>query len=145
MGREWLEENTGYLNGTGSSLTYWLASDGTNVYRQFSLPDIDTLAQEGDLLYRLPLANGDLWYQDPTQRTQFPDVANGPYVGRMFVAGPTTETVPAGSFDNCYQVIGQYNTGNAREWLCNGVGVVKSKMDHAGTPFGYETVLIAYR
>ena len=53
--------------------------------------------------------------------------------------------MPAGSFDNCYQVIGQYNTGNTLEWLCNGIGAVKSKMDHAGTPFGYETVLVEYR
>jgi hypothetical protein len=38
-----------------------------------------------------------------------------------------------------------YNGGSTFEWLCSGVGPVKTKFDHVGTPFGFETRLLAIR
>jgi hypothetical protein len=34
--------------------------------------------------------------------------------------------------------------GGISERVCPGVGLVRAKFDHAGTPFGYDTVLISF-
>jgi hypothetical protein len=94
---------------------------------------------------RLPLTDGDIWYPDPWQRQMFPDLATGPAAGKTIVSGPSPQAVPAGTFEACYQVMTIYNGGSTFEWLCSGVGQVKTKFDHVGTPFGYETRLLAIK
>lgn len=52
--------------------------------------------------------------------------------------------VPAGSFENCFQVTTVFLSGPRLQWFCNGIGIVREKHDHRGTPFGYEQVLIGF-
>ena len=138
----WLAENSAYLAGIDFSRRYWLVSDGAALYQQAEL-DFDTVTTDGILLYRWPLTNGDAWYPDPDQRQTFADVFEGPLPGRAFVSGPEALSVPAGTFEACYQRQTFYNGGSTFEWLCPGVGPVKAKFDHVGTPFGYEDRLVA--
>ena len=60
-----------------------------------------------------------------------------------FVEDPLEVTVPDGNFNDCFKVV---TTGHAEPsilWFCNGIGIVKEKYDHRGTPSGYETDLIS--
>ncbi len=64
-------------------------------------------------------------------------------MGRRMVRSRTSYATPAGTFDECYEILDEYYV-DGTEVFCNGTGVVARKYDHAGTRFGYEDTLIHF-
>ncbi len=64
--------------------------------------------------------------------------------GLRTVESRTSYTTPIGTFDDCYEISEEFNSGGVREWFCNGIGTVARKYDHSGTRFGFQDTLIRY-
>jgi len=137
-----LEQTDLYLDGTGGTETYWYIINGTDIYLQQNELNLETV-ESSWLEYTLPISENSAWYPDPYQRNTF-SVESGPISGLRLARGPTQKSVPAGEFENCFEILTIYLSGGTTSWFCQGLGVVAGEYDHAGTPFGYRTVLITY-
>jgi len=98
------------------------------------------------LTFDFPLSVNKSWcpflidLKDPTHSLKS-NCDNG---GKLTILQHTDYQVPAGKFEDCYQIKQCYNDGCFLEWFCTGVGVVESKYDHAGSRFGFEQVMTGY-
>lgn len=113
----------------------WYRIDGTRI---FSSPE--GFRQINTLVYEFPFVVGKSWCPQP------PPAVNPACMsmGRRTVQSRTTYTTPTGSFDECYELSQDFNSGGVTEWFCNGVGVVARKYDHAGTRFGFADTLVGF-
>jgi hypothetical protein len=131
-----------YLAGPGSVISFWYIGHENRLYRQDALDWAAVRADAASLEYIFPLTTGERWYPDPNQRANVPNFQIGP--GTRTVNGPLAVHVPAGDFENCYELRTFYNGGSPVSWVCPGLGVVESRFDHAGTPFGNHQVLLSH-
>lgn len=74
----------------------------------------------------------------------FPDMGTGPPSGVRVVSNLSKKNVPAGNFENCYEILTIYLSGGTIDWFCDGIGFIGGEYDHKGTPFGYKKVLTKY-
>jgi hypothetical protein len=139
-GKEW---EAYYLAGRGETISFWYVLSGTRVYQQNELDWPKIEAGEASLEYIFPLSADLLWYPDPQQRAEFLNFELLP--GLRAVSGPVEREVPAGRFQDCFEIVTYFNGGSPVSWFCPGIGVVESQYHHVGTPFGNTTVLIYYR
>ncbi len=127
-----------YFTGSISPGIHWYIISGTLAFRQ----DGKLAPEQVDsswLEYVFPFSEHHCWFQSPYDRREFdPERCNTGSRGLLEV------NVPAGNFQNCYPVVGMYLSGGTQSWFCPGTGVVKTKYDHNGSPFGYEEALIDY-
>ncbi len=114
----------------------WYHIDGKQIY---SSPN--GYPQSNLLLYDFPLVVGKSWCPDQPPPTYNPTCTA---MGRHKVEKQTSYTTPFGTFDECYEISEDINSGGVTEWFCNGIGVVAHKYDHAGTRFGFEDTLIRF-
>jgi hypothetical protein len=138
-GKDWQQH---YLAGPGGSNSFWYVISGTQVYEQTELDWTEIISTEATLAYIFPLTLGDRWYPDPWQRQEFPDFEVFP--GTRTVYDLAERQVPAGTFQDCFEIITFYNGGSPRSWFCPGLGTVEREYHHVGTPFGHITVLISF-
>lgn len=123
---------------------YWYLVRGQQIYQSFQKLDwasvqTDTLT----LAYNLPLALNESWC--PSSVVKGEPVQDCTAAGRRIVLDQGEYTTLAGRFDNCYQIVEQYNSGGVEWWFCKGVGVVAEAYDHAGTRFGFTQELVSYK
>ncbi len=120
---------------------WWYIISGTQVYRQPGSQLDFSKVSSSWLEYAFPLsANG--WYPDPETRSlTAPDVMIS---GRRYTFPESEVAVPTGLFKNCSEIVTAYLGGALYAWFCPQFGVVEEKFDHAGTPYGYHTVLMRY-
>ena len=124
---------------------FWYLVKGSAIYRQ----DVDqaaALAWDGldrlTLEFVLPLAaQAPCWFPDPTQRLAAPAV--GAPGCRSAGAGSSVK-FPAGTLDNCHQVVTQAEDGTEKLTFCDGVGIADRSFDHKGSPYGEHFVLAGY-
>ncbi|MFP4346585.1 MAG: hypothetical protein ACLFU8_18015 [Anaerolineales bacterium] len=121
------------------SFWYVLLKDG-RIYRQAEL-DLEELDKRGTLEYRLPFNPQRCWYSDPQQRANLAAAAVD-YPGCRRPSEPQSMSTAVGDFERCYVILTPYNSGGVFEELCEGVGVVGTHYDHAGSRFGYQATLI---
>ncbi len=114
----------------------WYRVDGTRVFSSpAGSPNINTL------VYDFPLSVGKSWCPEvPPPAYNVDCIA----MGRRTVTSEAIYATPAGTFDQCYEINQDYNSGGVWEWFCNGVGVVARKYDHGGSRFGFEDTLIRF-
>jgi hypothetical protein len=104
--------------------------------------DFDTLLLDFDF----PLAVDHSWcpvridLKDPNRTP----ITNCDYAGKQTVLQESTYQVPAGKFEDCYQIDQASNGGDVFQWFCRGIGVVEVKFDHGGSRFGFEQKLTDY-
>jgi hypothetical protein len=91
--------------------------------------------------YELPLAVGMTWCPEQPVPAYNPNCSA---MGRRSVQSQTSYATPIGTFDECYEITEEYNSGGVTQWFCNGIGVVARKYDHSGSRFGFEDTLISY-
>jgi hypothetical protein len=139
VGKDWEQH---YLGGGDGSISFWYVISGTQVYEQRELDWSEIETSEAILQYIFPLSSSVLWYPDPWQRKEFPNLEVTSGLRRA--DGPIEIKVPAGTFRDCFEVITMYNSGATFSTFCAGIGVVGSHYDHVGTPFGFRTILIDY-
>ena len=133
-------EHISYLDGRGGKSTYTYVISGTNVFKE-SDPDIEKLDLDHYLLeFIFPLQNYATWFPSWDQRIGLTQMTTG----HRFVEGPLEVNVPGGNFNDCFIVVTTGHAGPSILWFCNGIGIVKEKYDHRGTPSGHETVLISH-
>ncbi len=92
------------------------------------------------LVYDFPFVVGKSWCPRPPPAIN----PNCMAMGRRTVEKQTRYTTPVGTFDDCYELSQDVNSGGVTEWFCNGIGVVARKYDHVGTRFGFADVLIRF-
>lgn len=135
----WIQELSGQPN------EFWYVRDGQQVF-QSNLP-LDTNNIKPDELildYQFPLSVRKSWCLLPDSRKSPKEIAGCDFVGKREVTGHGTYQTPAGSFDNCYDIMDVYNGGNILQKFCDGVGIVFMKFDHSGTQFGFEQTLTKF-
>jgi hypothetical protein len=98
------------------------------------------------LEYDFPLALNKswCWIQGNRKNPDSKKIANCESVGRREVTNTGVYETPAGTFEDCYELIDYSNGGDIIQWFCKGVGIVFMKFDHAGTRFGFEQTLLSY-
>ncbi|MCL5952424.1 MAG: hypothetical protein M1132_12020 [Chloroflexi bacterium] len=97
--------------------------------------------QQDLLLYDMPLAVGKSWCPLLVLPDNLPSCHMN---GLRTVQDQARYTTPVGTFDDCYEIAEEYNSGGVHEWFCDGVGTVARKYDHSGTRFGYEDTLLRF-
>jgi hypothetical protein len=131
-------ERVNYLDGRGGNNTYTYVISGTNVFKEAN-PDLGNLDLDHYWLeFVFPLQNYATWHPNWEQRMGLSQMTSG----TRFVEGPLEISVPGGSFKDCFKLVTSFHSGPSMLWFCNGVGMVKKKYDHHGTPYGYEIVLV---
>jgi hypothetical protein len=116
--------------------SYWYRIEGNRVL-SVQYP----YSREGFPLYEFPLGAGRGWCpEDPPPATN-PTCS---LMGKRTVRRQGPYTTAVGTFDPCYEIVEEYNSGGIFEWFCDGIGVVARKYDHAGSRFGYEDTLIRF-
>jgi hypothetical protein len=130
-----------YAGGGNKREIYWYIISGTNVYLQYSL-DFSKI-ESAWLEYIFPLSE-NIWYPDGEQRRMIPDVRAGPNSGKRGAGGPVKKHLPAGEFNNCFDILTIYLSGGTIDWFCQNIGFVGREFDHQGTSYGERTVLVDY-
>jgi hypothetical protein len=120
-----------YLGQNVWTPSYWYVISNTILYRQREI-NLGGLSSSGPI-YIFPLVNHQFWKPLP----ELPGVTT-------YVKHSGSLTVPAGSFEECFQITTVFLSGPSLQWFFNGVGIVRQKHDHQGTPFGYEQLLIDF-
>jgi len=141
----WEESGTAGLG----DYEYWLILQSDSVYRSDTRPDPANL-QTGQLLeeYRFPLFQGSNWCPNKLEKGVLTPPPETPvpcaYAGLRTVENEETHQTPAGSFEHCFRMTDQFNSGSFIQWFCEGVGVVARKYDHLGTRFGFTQELTGF-
>nr|NIR26491.1 hypothetical protein [Gammaproteobacteria bacterium]NIR66819.1 hypothetical protein [candidate division Zixibacteria bacterium] len=133
---EWSQEQSGWLG------MYWYIISGTHVYQQRTELDLSAVDENSNLEYIFPLELNQRWYPNPGQRKQFPDYEVVSGLRKVSKVGKVK--VPAGGFEQCFQLKEMIGGSTFETWFCPGVGIVDTRSDHSGTPFGFRSVLINY-
>lgn len=94
--------------------------------------------------YQFPLAGKESWCLMPDSRNNQKGLKGCDFVGKREVTGYGAYESPAGTFENCYDLMDIYNGGNILQKVCDGVGIVFMKFDHSGTRFGFEQTLTGF-
>jgi hypothetical protein len=115
---------------------YWYRIRGNQVLSIHS-PE----SQNGSLLYDFPLAADKSWCPQEILPDNLPSCHMN---GLRTVENRTSYTTPAGTFDECYEISEEYNSGGVWEWFCDGVGTVARRYDHGGTAFGFQDTLVGF-
>ncbi|HZQ07869.1 MAG TPA: hypothetical protein VFD70_14895 [Anaerolineae bacterium] len=124
----------------GSASEYWLIAQGNRIYREEETPDLARMTDRDSLEFVFPLAANEQWVWLPAR---LPTDSNPDGVMRDVLKVGTVQ-VPAGRFDNCYQIQDGWVTNTVINWFCPGVGWVERKGDHNGTPVGMHAVLVKF-
>lgn len=126
---------------------FWYVISGTLVFEEFREPSLTTFDPVASrLAYAFPLADGKQWcpFLNDPKNPDKPEVLYCEANGLRTAAATGAYETPAGSFTDCYEISEAFNSGGVIYQFCNGVGVVASRYDHAGTRFGFEQTLIRY-
>lgn len=95
--------------------------------------------------YEFPLSVAKTWCLTTPNSKDPNSIGRGcEFVGKREVTSQGAYEASAGKFDDCYDMIDYWNTGNFFQKFCVGVGIVSLKFDHAGTRFGFEQNLVHY-
>ena len=124
---------------------FWYVQDGQRVF-QSNFP-LDTANIDPDQLvldYEFPLSVRKKWCLLADSRNTPKAIAGCDFVGRREVTDHGRYESPAGSFENCYDLVDVFNGGNILQKFCDGVGIVFMKFDHSGTQFGFEQTLVRF-
>jgi hypothetical protein len=124
---------------------FWYVRADQQVF-QSNLP-LDTNNINPDELildYQFPLSVRKNWCLLPDSRNNTKELAGCDFVGKRQVTGHGRYETPAGSFENCYDLMDVYNGGNILQKFCDGVGIAFMKFDHSGTQFGFEQTLTKF-
>ena len=114
----------------------WYRFEGSQV---FSSPE--GYRQSSMLVYDFPFTVGNSWCPEQPPPSYNPGCGS---MGGRTVQNRTSYTTPVGSFDDCYEISQDINSGGTTEWFCNGIGVVARKYDHSGTRFGFQDTLVGF-
>lgn len=135
----WTQEISGQPN------ELWYVRDDQQIF-QSNLP-LDTKNIHPDQLildYQFPLTVRKSWCLLPDSRNNPKPMAGCDFVGKREVIDHGKYETPAGTFENCYDLMDVYNGGNILQKFCEGVGIVLMKFDHSGTRFGFEQTLTKF-
>jgi hypothetical protein len=97
--------------------------------------------QKGSLLYDFPLVVDKSWCPQQILPDNLPSCHMN---GLRTVENRTNYATPVGTFDECYEISEEFNSGGVWEWFCNGIGTVARKYDHSGTRFGFQDTLVFF-
>jgi hypothetical protein len=143
--REYVTVDEEWVQKGDNIFTSWYVIDRGQVFES-SLPlDIHAVDTANlKLLYDLPLFDGQSWcpYDAETSNSN-PDAVQN-CSGRSTVQAIGQLDTPAAVFEDCYEIIERYNNGSIITRFCNGVGLVSTHFDHAGSRFGYHKELQAF-
>jgi hypothetical protein len=129
----------------GEPVEYWYVVNDHQVFRSNQpLDDGDLRLDKLILEYEFPLSVKKSWCGLPNDLKDPKGVAGCDLIGRREVTDQGPYETPAGSFDDCYDMVDYYNGGNIFLKFCTGIGIVHMKFDHAGTRFGFAQTLIQY-
>lgn len=124
---------------------FWYIRDGKRVYQSNMPIDANNIKPDELILdYEFPLSSKSGWCLLPDARQGSRGAAGCDFVGRRQVTGNAPFDTPAGSFENCYDLVDIYNGGNILHKFCDGTGIVSMKFDHTGTKFGFEQTLTGF-
>jgi hypothetical protein len=126
---------------------FWYVIKGQQVFKSnapvnLAIADTDTL----QLAFDFPLSVNQSWcpvrvdLKDPSRTP----ITNCDNAGKQTVLKQSAYQVPAGKFDNCFQIDQASNGGDVVQWFCRDIGVVEVKFDHSGSRFGFKQELIGY-
>ena len=118
-----------------STVTYWLIVDGNRVLRQDNNLNISDLENEALVQFVFPI-------RLDSQQSMSND-NDAPLNQKVTKMGSVT--IPTGIFDGCFYREGSLGGMNFEDWFCPGIGVVWSKAEHHGTPYGNTRELISYK
>jgi len=117
---------------------YWYIVSDTSVYQQIHELDLSQV-ESSWLEYVFPLSGKPCWFPNPDDRKQF-----DPHACNRGPDGPLVLDTSVGKLEDCYEILTIYLSGGTLAWFCSGIGVVRAKYDHHGSPFGYEEVLVDF-
>jgi hypothetical protein len=131
--------------------SFWYILSQSQTYSANELPvDLNNITFEKFTLeYQFPMSDGIQWcpnagYEKIGANFTGPTPTPCQFAGMRIVNKAGPQQTPAGSFDTCYQMSDQVNSGGLRQTFCNGIGVVERRYDHAGTRFGFSWVLTGF-
>ncbi|MGD0613324.1 MAG: hypothetical protein ABSB41_17640 [Anaerolineales bacterium] len=126
---------------------FWYRIQGRQVFQSggpadFTTEDTDTLP----LAFDFPLSVNHSWcpVRIDLKNPNHPRVTNCDNGGKLTVLQQSTHQVPAGKFENCFQIEEFANDGPLFQWFCKDIGMVEIDYDHNGTRFGFKQVLTVY-
>ena len=124
---------------------FWYVVNDNQVFHSNQLLDIANI-NFGDLIldYEFPLSVKKSWCLLPKDPNDPNEIAACDFIGKREIVSQGPYDAPAGSFDDCYDMVDYFNGGNIFQKFCSSVGVVSIKFDHAGTRFGFEQTLLSY-
>jgi len=124
---------------------FWYVVNDHQVFQSNQSLDVGSV-QFDELLfdYEFPLVVDKSWCLLPHNPQDSKEITDCDVIGRRVVTKQGPYETPAGSFNDCYDIVDYFNGGNIFQTFCNGVGIVTMKFDHAGTRFGFEQILIQY-
>jgi hypothetical protein len=122
---------------------FWYVVRGQQVYESALPLDLTNIQTDTLLLaFDFPLVLGKSWC--PSIYVKGEKIQDCTASGRRTVANQESYQTPAGDFKQCYKLTEDFNSGGVTRWLCNGIGVVAEKYDHAGTRFGFQETLASF-
>ena len=124
---------------------FWYVVNNNRVLQSNQPLDFDSV-QLDELLfdYEFPLSVEKSWCLLPHNPKDSQEIVGCNFIGKRVVTNQGHYELPAGTFNDCYDMVDYFNGGNIFHTFCNSVGIVSIKFDHAGTRFGFEQILIDY-
>jgi hypothetical protein len=126
---------------------FWYIIKGQQVFQSGDPVDLSKVNTDTlNLAFDFPLSVNQSWcpvrvdLKDPNHAP----ITNCDNGGKQTVLQQSAYQVPAGKYENCYQIEQFFNDGNFFQWFCKNIGVVEVKFDHNGTLFGFKQVLTVY-
>ena len=130
---------------TAQQLEVWYVIQGNQVFSSRNYIDQENIQTNGlGLVYDFPLSLNKAWCLFASDTKVQNDPVNCDFAGKRQVIAKTSYETPNETFEDCYDMIDYFNTGNFYQTFCNGIGVVFVTFDHGGTRFGFEQALIQY-
>ena len=115
---------------------------GTQVFESAQPANLSEILNKGWLIYNFPLAVGKSWC--PYKQSAMPKPMNCEAFGKVTVRQRANYTVPAGHFENCFEIVEAVPSGGVITGFCPGIGIVQESYDHGGSKFGFRKILIDY-
>jgi hypothetical protein len=142
-----VKADTGWMDQSSQPNEFWYVKNNQQLFQSnFPLDTSNIKTDQLILDYDFPLSIKSSWCLLPDSRnSNTPQDHTGcDFVGKRAVTDHGQYETPAGSFENCYDLMDIYNGGNIFQKFCDGVGIVFMKFDHAGSRFGFEQTLINF-
>ncbi|MBU0493184.1 MAG: hypothetical protein KKA73_14820 [Chloroflexi bacterium] len=148
----WNSLDRGIVN--PASRTYWDIIDGSRVYYQDEL-DLSytpaTAISQTPAYYYLPFSEHPCWFARGDERRCREDLSRYSWMDFYYVkSGPTTRTLSAGTFTDCYTIGVFVKGGGVNKHFCLGVGLVGFDWEahwqggYRYPPIGHKAELINY-